>query len=349
LSREQMVLPDDISEVKIPEGLAKRMVSKKFAEVQAGARYIEYVCKRYGINRVVDIGSGQGYLSLTLAASCGLKVLAIDGSATQIAGSQEAAKQAGLVEEKQITHLVRYISSATTETLGNEIFTWANGEKVLLTGLHACGSLSEHMLRLSTSVPAISYIAVVGCCFNHITPLSPSHPQGFPISGFMRERGLKMKASALVTGCQAPTNWVHTKDSGFRRKAWYRAILEKLLWDKKFLPEDGQRAVWGIRTGDLKSFSSYTQRALSSLNLTLGVDITGQEIDEYEKAYEARKGEIAILQTLSVMLCKVVESVIALDRTFFLMEQGMEEVDVVAVFEYRVSPRNLMVVGRKTE
>jgi hypothetical protein len=357
LPREQMILPDEISGVTIPGILADRMVTKKLGEVQAGARYIEHICKRHNITRVVDVGSGQGYLSLTLAASCGLKVLAIDGSETQIAGSQAAAREAGLVEGESITHLVRYITSETTPTLGHEISTWANGEKVLLTGLHACGSLSEHMLRLSTSVPAISYIAVVGCCFNHITPLSTSDPNGFPISRFMRERGLKMKASALVTGCQAPTNWTHTPNSGFGRKAWYRAVLEKLLYDKGLSGKGEERKVWGIRNGDLKSLAAYTSRALSSLNLTLGTetdihtDITTAEIAEYERRYEARKGEIAILQTLSVMLCRVVESVIALDRVFFLMEEGMEEesVDVVAVFEYEVSPRNLMVVGKKED
>jgi hypothetical protein len=351
LRREQMVLPDQVPEVHIPEILAARMVTKKLAEVKAGARYISHICKRHNITRVVDVGSGQGYLSLTLAASCGLEVLAIDGSESQIRGSQAAARQGGLVEGAQITHLVRYVTSATSSTLGEEISSWANGDKVLLTGLHACGSLSEHMLRLSTSVAAISYIAVVGCCFNHITPLSASNPTGFPISGYMRERGLKMKASALVTGCQAPTNWVHNQNSGFGRKAWYRAVLEKLLYDKKLLEQGEQRKVWGIRTGDLKSFATYTRRAMSSLNLTLGSDISEQEIEEYERRYEARKGEIAILQTLSVMLCKIVESVIALDRMFFLREEGMaeESVDVVAVFEYEVSPRNLMIVGMKKE
>jgi len=42
---------------------------------------------------------------LTLAAACNLKVLAIDGSAKQIAGSKAAAEQAGLTEGDQITHL----------------------------------------------------------------------------------------------------------------------------------------------------------------------------------------------------------------------------------------------------
>jgi SAM-dependent methyltransferase len=349
LNREQLILPDSIPHVQIPEVLAQKMLTKKLAEVKAGARYISYICKLHRITRVVDVGSGQGYLSLTLAATCGLKVLAIDGSASQIQGSRAAATKAGLVENGDVTHLVRYVTGI--DELGEVISKWAEGERCLLTGLHACGSLSEHMIRLSTTVPEISYIAVVGCCFNHIQPLSPSHPNGFPISKTIRNGKLILSASALVTGCQAPTNWPpQPANSVFGKKAFYRAVLEKLLWDKKLLSQgtqQQQRPVWGIRTGDLSSFPSYTSRALSSLHLSLGTDITEAEIKEYEQRYEARKGEIAILQTLSVLLCRVVESVIALDRVFYLREQGMEEVDVVPVFEYRESPRNLMVVGRK--
>ncbi|KAI4842495.1 hypothetical protein E4T44_07280 [Aureobasidium sp. EXF-8845] len=138
LDRNQLSLSDHVPQVGIPGVLASRMVTKKLAEVKAGATYISHICKLHGITRVVDIGSGQGYLSLTLAAVCKLKVLAIDGSASQIQGSRIAAQQAGLVEEEDITHLVRYITgSSSSDGLSEEISTWAKGEKCLLTGLHA--------------------------------------------------------------------------------------------------------------------------------------------------------------------------------------------------------------------
>lgn len=309
-----------------------------------GARYINHICKTYGITRVVDIGSGQGYLSLTLAAVCELRVLAIDGSAKQIEGSRAAARQAGLVEGDQITHLTRFVTG--TDELGAEIETWAAGQKCLLTGLHACGSLSEHMIRLSTSVQCISRLAVVGCCYNHISPLSTSNSLGFPISSFMRQNNLNLSTSALITGCQAPTNWTHNPDSLFGRKHWYRAVLEKLLHDKKLAKQE-HRLVWGIRNGDLRSFQAYTARALQSLKLEIGKDVTAEEIAEYEERYRHRTAETAILWTLSVLLCRVVESVIALDRVFFLQEAGLEEVSIVPIFNYRESPRNLMIVASK--
>ena len=344
LDREQLVLPQEIPEVQVPASMAARMVTKKLAEVLAGARYINHICKTNGITRVVDIGSGQGYLSLTLAAVCGLRVLAIDGSSKQIEGSRAAAQKAGLAEGDQITHLTHFITN--TVGIGAEIETWAAGEKCLLTGLHACGALSEHMIRLSTTVPSISHLAVVGCCYNHISPLSTSNPLGFPISSFMRLNKLNLSTSALITGCQAPTNWIHNPDSSFGRKHWYRAVLEKLLYDKKLVNQE-QRPVWAIRNCDLKSFPAYAARAMKSLKLEIGKDVTEEEIAEYEERYQKRTAETAILWTLSVMLCRVVESAIALDRAFFLQEAGLHDVDILPIFNYKESPRNLMIVASK--
>jgi hypothetical protein len=344
LDREQLVLPGDVPEVEVPEGMAARMVTKKLAEVRAGARYINHICKTHGITRVVDIGSGQGYLSLTLAAACGLRVLAIDGSSKQIEGSRAAAQQAGLNEGDQVTHLTRFVTSS--DEIGAEIETWAAGENCLLTGLHACGSLSEHMLRLSTTVPSISHLAVVGCCYNHISPLSTSNPLGFPISSFMRLNKLNLSTSALISGCQAPTNWTHNPDSLFGRKHWYRAVLEKLLYDKKLVNQE-HRPVWGIRNGDMRTFPAYAARALQSLKLEIGKDVTVEEIQEYEERYQDRSAETAILWTLSVLLCRIVESAIVLDRVFFLQEAGLQGVDVLLIFDYKESPRNLMIVASK--
>lgn len=342
LDRAQLALSTSIPAVKIPDPIATRMNTKKQSEVHAGARYIAHVCKTNSITHVIDMGSGQGHLSLTLASSCDLRVLAVDGSAKQLAGSRLGAAALGLAEGRQITHLERYVT--VDSTLERDIKDWARGERCLLTGLHACGSLSEHMLRLFSSCPKITRLAVVGCCYNHIVPLSPSTPQGFPISAFMRDRALQLSASALVTGCQAPTNWIHKSDSSFSKKFFYRAVLEKLLHDK-ILDTTTTRQVWGIRTSDLKDFSAYTSRALSTLNLQN--EITEEEIRAYEQKFRGREHETAILWTLSVLLCRVVESVVVLDRSFFLREHGARDVDVLPIFDYTVSPRNLMVVARK--
>lgn len=346
LRREQIALADKMDVVEMPSLLTSHMNTKKFAEVRTAASYIRHICDLHGIKRVVDIGSGQGYLSLILAAVCGLKVLAIDGSSKQIEGSKSAARRAGLTEGQDITHCVRFVDGSGR--VSQDVQTWCQGEPCMLVGLHACGSLSEHMIRLFTTTPDIKALAFAGCCYNHISPLSAAQPDGFPISHYMRSNGLTLSTSALITGCQAPTNWAHNPDSTFSRKYFYRALLEKLLYDKG-LADTEDRSVWGIRTGDLKDFKSYAARALGRLGFQVGTDVTEADIDSYESNFQGREGETAILWTLSVLLCRVVESIIALDRWFYLVEQGSTSVKVLPLFDYRTSPRNLVIVAKKGE
>ncbi|KAK7923746.1 hypothetical protein PG985_007817 [Apiospora marii] len=335
--------------IDLPPELTAQMNTKKIAEVSVAAAFIRDACAERNITHVIDIGSGQGYLSVTLAYLFPqLRVLAIDGSKSQVAASASFTETLGVPQYK-LTHLVRYVDRKTP-ALAEEMAAWADGQKCILVGLHACGQLSEHMLRYFIQLPFIDSLAAVGCCYNHIVPRSPECPDGFPISARLRSRHVTLSATALMTGCQAPNNWERTDlsspDSTFSNRRLYRAIFEKLLHDKRIDVSAKSRTPWGIRKGDTVSFAKFARRAMHSL----GVDkeaVSDEELIEYDERYRHCKGQIAILWTLSVLCCKLVESVIALDRYCYLVEQGASEVDVVPIFDYRVSPRNLMMVARK--
>lgn len=332
----------------LPEVLTDRMEAKKINEVSVAAPYIHSICQASGITHVVDMGSGQGYLSNTLAYLFpSLRVLAIDGSESQIAGSKAFATSLGIPEHR-VQHLVRYIDGSTT--LASEIDAWAGGQKCLLVGLHACGNLSEHMLRYFAVCPSITHLAAVGCCYNHIVMRSDSCPDGFPISERLRERNVTLTPTALMAGCQAPNNWARTDltkpKSMYSRKQFYRSLLEKVFHDKGVHIDD--KPNWGIRKSDLASFESFTRRAMEILGVEQG-KIPDTDIAEYKTRYASHEGRISILWTLSVLCCKAIESVIALDRYWFLVEHGACHVDIVPIFEYKISPRNLMMVAEKPD
>ncbi|KAH7021512.1 methyltransferase domain-containing protein [Microdochium trichocladiopsis] len=353
--------------IDLPPVLTGRMKTKKIAEVSTAAAYIHHVCETKNITHIIDMGSGQGYLCVSLAYLFPhLRILAIDGSETQLAASRAAAASLG-VPEQRIQHLRRFIeggggrssssssSASAASSLTEEMAAWAAGEKCMLVGLHACGNLSEHMLRFFVEAPFITCLGTVGCCYNHIVPRSAACPDGFPISEKMRGQGVQLSATALMTGCQAPNNWERADLSGekesssdYSKRRLYRAVLEKILFDKGI--EVGgtadKRPVWGVRKGDMDSLASFTRRAVSCLGID-GVRITDEELAAYEDRYRGHSGRIAILWTLSVMCCKIVESVIALDRYLFLTENGGEEVEVLPIFDYRISPRNLMLIACK--
>jgi hypothetical protein len=334
--------------LSLPQVLTDRMKTKKIAEVSVAAAYIHRVCQVNNITHVIDMGSGQGYLSLTLAFLFpSLRVLAIDGSESQVAGSQASAGSLG-ISEARLTHLIRYIDG--TAPLAVEMESWADGEKCILVGLHACGRLSEHMLRYFTTLPFVTSLAAVGCCYNHLVPISPDCPDGFPISTRLRQRSVLLSPTALMTGCQSPNNWEPTDlskgPSVYARRHFFRALLEKVFFDKGVhlaYPQE-ERPAWGIRKGDLASFVTFARRAMHCLDIDENV-LSDDELVAYEECYRDYEGKVAILWTLSVLCCKIVESVVAMDRFWFLTEQGADKVDVVPIFDYKISPRNLMMVA----
>ncbi|KKY35309.1 putative c6 transcription factor [Diaporthe ampelina] len=322
------------------------METKKLNEVSVAAPYIHSICQASGITHVVDMGSGQGYLSNTLAYLFpSLRVLAIDGSESQIAGSKAFATSLGITRDR-IQHLVRYIDGS--KTLTSEIDAWAGGQKCLLVGLHACGILSEHMLRYFATCLSITHLAAIGCCYNHIVMRSDSYPDGFPLSERLWKRKVTLSSTALMAGCQAPNNWARTDltkpKSIYSRRQFYRSMMEKMLHDKGIRIDD--KPNWGIRKSDLANFEGFTRRAMESLGVEQNT-ISKMDISEYETRYASHEGRISILWTLSVICCKAIETVIAIDRYWFLVEHGSRNVDIVPIFDYKISPRNLMMVAEK--
>ena len=76
--------------------------------------------------------------------------------------------------------------------------------------------------------------------------------------------------------------------------------------------------------------------------------LTDDDIRDYEVRYAERKKELSVMWSLMAFSAGVVEAAIVTDRWLWLTEQ--EEVEhawVEPVFEYKHSPRNLVVVGIK--
>ncbi|GAO16467.1 uncharacterized protein UV8b_06947 [Ustilaginoidea virens] len=78
--------------------------------------------------------------------------------------------------------------------------------------------------------------------------------------------------------------------------------------------------------------------------------ITDEEIDAYEAEFLPRKKELSVIWSLMACSAMVVESLIITDRWMFLKEQPeVKDAWVETVFDYGQSPRNMVVVGVKTE
>ncbi|KAF1968746.1 hypothetical protein BU23DRAFT_540749 [Bimuria novae-zelandiae CBS 107.79] len=116
-----------------------------------------------------------------------------------------------------------------------------------------------------------------------------------------------------------------------------------------------------LRKFAYNDFKSYVRAAIAKLttpNSFCEVDptfikekmdgLTDDDIEKYETDYKEKKHELSVMWSLMAFSAGVVEAIIVTDRWLWLKEQ--EEVEtawVEPVFDYALSPRNLVVVGIK--
>lgn len=272
----------------------------------------------------------------------------------------------------------------------------------MVISLHSCGNLLHHAIRSLTLNPSVRAICLVGCCYNLLTErLTPptyklptlrpqAHPRlsqeatrgdphGFPMSARFcthespKSRsegspGVKLNITARMMGVQAPENWTQKDSSGFFKRHFYRALLQRLFLEKNlaspptfsssFPPSGGTPIVIGsLRKVCYTSFPAYVRGALEKLYAcpTNGdvfrekmAGVTDAELEEWETRFAARKHDLSVVWSLMAFSAGIVESLIVVDRWCWLREQeAVRECWVEPVFDYGISPRNMVVVAIK--
>lgn len=194
---------------------------------------------------------------------------------------------------------------------------------------------------------------------------STCDPHGFPMSNrFMKYKhasgeGVRFNITARMMAVQAPYNWTAADCDSFFTRHFYRALFQRILLDKGVIEDPDTPVILGsLRKPAYTSFLAYTRAAIAKLvapssphSSLVGQDLwdlTDEEILAYEDRYAHKKKEISIVWSLMAFSAQVVESAIVVDRWLWLKEQEeVKEAWVEAVFDYAISPRNLIVVGVK--
>jgi hypothetical protein len=197
-------------------------------------------------------------------------------------------------------------------------------------------------------------------------------PHGFPMSkkvGGFNGEGIRLNITARMMAVQAPQNWTEKESDEFFTRHYYRSLLQKVFLDRGVVRmlnsdessmEDNTEAViiGSLRKVCYGSFITYVRGALEKLSrdperaekvLAKMGDITDEEIEGYAQKYECLKKELSITWSLMAFSAGAVESLIVVDRWLYLKEQKdlVKDAWVEAVFDYELSPRNLVVVGIK--
>ncbi|KAL8842256.1 MAG: hypothetical protein Q9170_000582 [Blastenia crenularia] len=208
-------------------------------------------------------------------------------------------------------------------------------------------------------------------------------PHGFPMSErFLKYKhphgpGIRFNITARMMAVQAPQNWTEKECNSFFTRHFYRALFQKMLVDRGIVeaskqhsedivgehgsqsPEDGRQPIilGSLRKQCYASFIAYVRAAVTKLKndpvhaerISRSMEgIDDDEILRYEREYGHKKKELSIVWSLMAFSAGVVESAIVVDRWQWLREQEeVKECWVESIFDYSISPRNLVVVGIK--
>lgn len=191
--------------------------------------------------------------------------------------------------------------------------------------------------------------------------------------------GVRLNITARMMAVQAPYNWGHQDSEDFFTRHFYRALLQKILLDLGVvhMAELSDEAtsngdslsgkdtagtpliIGSLRKSCFDNFEAYVHGALEKLykdpvdgqriqELTKRLLSDPDLIERYERQYRYARKHLSVIWSLMAFSAGVVESTILVDRWLWLKEQQeVEQAWVQSVFDYAMSPRNMVVVGVK--
>lgn len=216
------------------------------------------------------------------------------------------------------------------------------------------------------------YIRPINARMDRESEACDSH--GYPMSERVKEyngEGIRLNITSRMMAVQAPHNWTEKESDEFFTRHYFRALLQKLFLDygvvlKPNAATDdnlGSAGTEPIIIGSLRKacytdFRAYVRGAIAKLTndperristISKLNDLKDEDIEEYARSYAPRKKELSVMWSLMAFSAGVIESLIVTDRWLYLREHAdiVEDCWVEAVFDYKQSPRNLVVVGVK--
>ncbi|KAG9081127.1 hypothetical protein FS749_007824 [Ceratobasidium sp. UAMH 11750] len=329
------------------------MSPKKAHEVDRLGQLIDQIFSRLQSQSktrlIVDVGAGQGYLSHKLATTPGTRVLALDGDESQTEGAalrgqglshaqRQQVRKGGGIEQDQlqqaVTHRTLFI---TSDSLSRAVEEWILAldldpnvvTDVLVTGLHACGSLTPAVLRCFVDLMRggtgrtwrPSALALVGCCYNLMRD-----PNDFPLSQTTIKAAtthlpLKLTPNHLQLAAQCPAQWSRSASERERAALARRKIVWRALLARALQTGPGTDTARANRLGRLPDRAYATWEVFVDTACTkLGVSPPGTGEGSGAGA-ETLAFQLELLHVLRALIGPVVESLIVVDRAVYLAEQ----------------------------
>ena len=331
------------------------MTPKKKTEVQSIAHVIYETAQKLGVQHIIDIGGGQGYLSSVLAYQYNLHVVAVDGCDKQTKGGVLRAERIRKLYKSHGKHINLNLSFVTAivdthsiDTLIGEIVAGVAENVGFLVvgihrvdpGLHTCGDLASTIIRYFKCGKHKSRLVALmnmGCCYNTLTD-----DIGYPLCEGRPALGKNLK----MTACQASGRWSdHATLHSAMERLFFRCMLQGVISKSGLpFPSNGKHVK---KVGKLNMVTPvlYCRDSFRRLGLPIDQLIPDESIVAYfEENREVVYKQIVCVWALRTLLSEPVESIILLDRLEYLKEFDTK---LVALVDACDSPRNMCLISSR--
>ncbi|PRP86725.1 hypothetical protein PROFUN_02874 [Planoprotostelium fungivorum] len=286
--------------------VTRGMSIKKLHEVQRLGTLITELAGKYSSKvKIVDIGSGEGYLSSVLSYCYDLDVVGVDAQFTKgevdfsrkIPTPLGAEKRRGILageisgklpkpdreaEVKRLEdklqfvqrfipvriHLVHHVTLCRLTSRANSFWISHPDTKIILIGLHTCGVLACSMLRLFNACEAVVGFVGVGCCY-HKGRIEDIFPMSHTSTRTMESNfhGI-LDSQSLYLACESPELRCSQSIEDQRyalRRRFYRSVLEVSFRCAFGSNFAGHFVVRDVKRQDCGDFFDYSKAAAAKL------------------------------------------------------------------------------------
>lgn len=307
------------------------IIPKKQHEIE---RLAPFIAERMnGQNNLIDIGGGQGHLAQTLAHHYGYEVTSMDMDPNL----QKIGERWQKTKWANSPHTIKFKPHRIQRK--DSIFADLMSAKTLTSGLHTCGSLA--VAHMEASILSGATLVNMPCCY-HKTELSDCN---LSIESQTKPISWNQYSLTLAAG---PHRKVSLEDIEFRNQ------IKRCRYSLHFLLTDQLGIKGQVKLGPCPpelyydGFAKYAREQFKRLKLE--VPFTDDFLETY---YSNTEHHNLIENMLAAALLRdtigrVLEVAIILDRALWMQEHHFE-VDILELFDPKVSPRNLVLHAKRSD
>lgn len=285
------------------------------------------------IRQAVDIGGGMGHLARLCVRTFDWTFHSIDRDAALQEKGRDWLRRARTLPREKLC----FIHSSVEDGPQSEIDPLFSGRDRASIGLHTCGLLALTQIRKSQNA---GLLLNFGCCYDQMDAA-----RDYPVSRFGKAHALPITRRALFLATRGRHHKTEAEFALMKRVNEQRFALDLLLrW--KF------PALGFVRAGDAPKtlyagrFAVYARDRLERLRLDVGM--TDAELNSFELSARPETRRIFLCHLLRDRFARALEIVILLDRALLLEEMGFQ-VELLQVFEPRLSPRNIALIASRAD